>query len=79
MGRILPGLVSKRVGVINVMLVCVIAVTALLFGLLGVKSLPSVAVFSVLYGLFTGACESTMIESLNDSVFRVDPPHVDVL
>lgn len=39
------------------MLICVFAVMALLFGLLGVKSLASVAVFAVLYGFFTGACK----------------------
>lgn len=65
MGRIAPGLVSKRIGVINVMLICVSAVMALLFGLLGVKSLASVAVFAVLYGFFTGACKCFLSSELH--------------
>lgn len=54
-GRLAPNLLALRIGMFNVVIPCVIFTGALAFALIGAKTLASIVVVSVLYGLFSGA------------------------
>lgn len=54
-GRILPNLISDRIGGINVLTPSVLAATVLGFAWIGITSTAGCIVFASLYGLFIGA------------------------
>lgn len=54
-GRLAPNLLALRIGMFNVVIPCIIFTGALAFALIGAKTLASIIVVSVLYGLFSGA------------------------
>lgn len=57
LGRVSIGPLSHFTGVSNLMVLYTLAFTVLIFALLGIKTLASVAVFASLYGICTGACK----------------------
>ena len=57
----MSGLVADHVGVANMLVFTTAVCSALVFSMLSVSAVGSVASFSALYGLFSGACEKKML------------------
>jgi MCP family monocarboxylic acid transporter-like MFS transporter 10 len=55
-GRLASGPLAETLGVFNAMCFTAISSSALIFGLLGVKTVAGVVVFAVLFGFFLNAC-----------------------
>lgn len=56
-GRLAPGPFIHSVGVVNMIVGAAIGCSALIFGMIGLSSLPSIVVIAVFYGFFSGICE----------------------
>lgn len=54
-GRLLPMYLSDKLGVINVIIVMTLASAVLAFGWMGIKSFAGIIVFTLLYGITSGA------------------------
>ena len=59
-GRLLPNIIADKIGSLNVITFCTFAAGVLLFGWFGVTNLAGLAVFALLYGLFSGAIVSLL-------------------
>lgn len=57
-GRVVPNALADKYGSLNVLVVCMIASTAIGYGWFGVHNLAGAIVFSLLYGAFTGGVVS---------------------
>ncbi|KAG5635160.1 hypothetical protein H0H81_012186 [Sphagnurus paluster] len=57
-GRVIPNIFARPLGVFNLMIFCMASVGVLVFCMLPVKDVPGTVVFAVLYGFFSGACGS---------------------
>jgi hypothetical protein len=58
-GRLSPGLYANALGVDNAVTISAGCCSVLILGMIGVKSLTSVAVIGVIYGFFAGVCETS--------------------
>ncbi len=58
LGRILGTAFIPQLGVFNVVIPCLVICAVLIFCLLVVKTVAATFTFAVLYGLFSGACET---------------------
>ena len=70
-GRILPNFIADKTGPLNMLIPCASAAAILCFGWLGIKDVPGIIVFALLYGFFSGAFVSlppTAIVSLSPSL-----------
>ncbi|KAH7910238.1 MFS general substrate transporter [Hygrophoropsis aurantiaca] len=66
-GQVSSGFLANWFGVANIIVLAVSACAVLLFGMIGVRTLASVAIFGVLYGFFAGtvlALWTPLIEAL---------------
>ncbi|KAI5118374.1 hypothetical protein M0805_008702 [Coniferiporia weirii] len=54
-GRILPGFLSRKVGLLNMLIITSMFCAVVIFGMLGIHALGSVAAIGVLFGLFSGS------------------------
>ncbi|PTB63039.1 MFS general substrate transporter [Trichoderma citrinoviride] len=54
-GRVLPMYLSDKYGTLNVMIFCTFASGILAFGWMGLKNLGGIVVFTILYGITSGA------------------------
>ncbi|TDL20275.1 MFS general substrate transporter [Rickenella mellea] len=73
-GRIVPGFFAHSLGVMNMIFVCTSCCGILIFAMLGVKSVASVAVFAMLYGFVTGAYVTLLaplLSVLSDDVSEI--------
>ncbi|KLO08380.1 MFS general substrate transporter [Schizopora paradoxa] len=59
-GRVLPGFLAKKVGIVNLVLVFAAGCAALLFSLFGVKTVGGVVAFAILFGFFSGGFVSLL-------------------
>lgn len=59
-GRILPGLLAKRLGVVNLVVVMAIGCAALMFALFAVKTVGGVVAFAIFFGFFSGGFVSLL-------------------
>ncbi|KAG5635161.1 hypothetical protein H0H81_012187 [Sphagnurus paluster] len=57
-GRVLPNIFARPLGVFNLMIFCMASLGVLVFCMLPVKDIPGTVVFAVLFGFFPGTCES---------------------
>jgi len=57
-GRVGSGLLASKLGVINLIVAACYGCSALIFAMIGLRTVGSVVVIAILYGLLTGACES---------------------
>ena len=55
LGRILPNFFADRTGPLNMLIPCSLASGILCFGWIGINSVPSIIIFALLYGFFSGA------------------------
>jgi predicted MFS family arabinose efflux permease len=60
LGRILPNLITNRVGPLNMIIITSLALSASTFGLLAVSDLAPLLVVAVVFGFFTGTFFSLM-------------------
>ena len=60
-GRLSPGLYANTLGVDNAVTISAGCCSILIFGMIGVKSVTSVAVIGIIYGFFAGVCETSFI------------------
>ncbi|KAI1907909.1 hypothetical protein LOZ61_005856 [Ophidiomyces ophidiicola] len=58
-GRIIPGILSDRIGPINVMIPCAFISAVLCFCIISIKSVAGLLVLMVLYGFFSGTFVSS--------------------
>lgn len=56
-GRIIPNVIAQKLGYLNVLTFVVFVCGALVFAMIGLKTVGGVVVFSLFYGFFSGACE----------------------
>ena len=63
-GRVAPGFFARSFGVFNMLLIPAIACNALLFSMFGVTDTVAFAIFSPLFGFFSGACTSPWLTIL---------------
>ncbi|KAF2876431.1 major facilitator superfamily domain-containing protein [Massariosphaeria phaeospora] len=72
--RILPGYIADRyLGIINTMILCLLANVIMLWCWLPIKTIPSFYAFTVLYGLFSAALQSlfsTVIAAYSDDIMK---------
>ncbi|KAH8110879.1 major facilitator superfamily domain-containing protein [Phellopilus nigrolimitatus] len=54
-GRIIPGFLSRKVGVLNVLIFTGLSCAAVIFGMLGLNALGGVAAIGVMYGFSSGS------------------------
>ncbi|KAG6910731.1 hypothetical protein DXG01_008262 [Tephrocybe rancida] len=54
-GRVIPNIIARPLGVINVMIFCMTSLGIMAFSLLLVKDVPRTVVFAILYGFFSGS------------------------
>lgn len=62
-GEVVPGYFTKYIGVPMMMIISCGICAVLVFCMLAVKTAAAVGSFSVLYGLFSGACMLRLIHS----------------
>lgn len=60
-GRLFPNMAADRWGVMNAFIPICWICAGLVFVMLGLKSVGAIAVFAVIYGVFTGACKCKRI------------------
>jgi hypothetical protein len=60
-GRLSPGLYANTLGVDNAVTISAGCCSVLILGMIGVKSVTSVAVIGIIYGFFAGVCETSFI------------------
>ena len=63
-GRLSPGLYANALGVDNAVTISAGCCSVLILGMIGVKSLTSVAVIGVIYGFFAGICKTSLTSLL---------------
>jgi MFS family permease len=74
LGRIIPNAVADKAGALNVLIICMVASTAVGYGWLGVNNLAGSIVFTLLYGALSGGVVSltpSVIVSLSPDMSRV--------
>lgn len=54
-GRVVPNFFADKTGALNMLIPCALAASVLAFGWIGIKSVPGLMIFAILYGFFTGA------------------------
>jgi len=57
-GRILPGFFARQLGVGNIIAAATGGCAVMIFGMIGIKTLPEFIVFDLLYGFFAGTCKT---------------------
>jgi hypothetical protein len=57
LGRLAPGPFIHSVGVVNMISGAAACCSVLIFGMIGISSLPSIVVIAMFYGFFSGICE----------------------
>ncbi|PKI83523.1 hypothetical protein MVES1_002878 [Malassezia vespertilionis] len=77
-GRIIPSILADRIGPFNTLAPMAIASAILAFCWLGIKNVPGMCVFTILYGFFTGAyvslppsCVASLTNNLHEMGARV--------
>ncbi|KAI9835599.1 MAG: hypothetical protein M1819_002050 [Sarea resinae] len=73
-GRIVPNFLADTMGPLNMMIPCSLIAGILAYCWIAVKSLPSLAVFSILYGFFSGS-----LVSLSASTLISLTPHLGIV
>ncbi|KAI0057020.1 MFS general substrate transporter [Artomyces pyxidatus] len=63
-GRVLPPLLTNKLGALNVMTMAASGCAILLFALFGVKTIAGVVVFAIVYGFFAGGFFATLSPAL---------------
>ena len=66
-GRITPGFFARSIGVPNMVSVACYGCSAVIFAMIGLKSVASVVIIAILYGLLTGVCEYQFSRLLKSS------------
>lgn len=54
-GRLLPTYMSDKIGIVNMSIICTFASAVLAFSWMGIHNLAGVIVFTLIYGVFSGA------------------------
>ena len=62
-GRLIPPFLADKLGVYNVLLPSILASAAMLFAIFGVSTSTGVVLEGILFGFFSGACESNVSPS----------------
>ena len=63
-GRVVPNYFADKYGPFNTVLPVTFACAVLLFALFGITTLAGTVVFAILFGFFSGACQSPSIDPL---------------
>ncbi|KAF8645564.1 hypothetical protein AX16_007737 [Volvariella volvacea WC 439] len=64
LGRILPNFFADRLGAYNMLLACLVCSAVLAFCIFAVQDFAGIVVFGILYGFFSGSCESNFFLAL---------------
>ncbi|KAK7466077.1 hypothetical protein VKT23_004802 [Stygiomarasmius scandens] len=70
-GRILPGFFARQLGVGNIIAAATGGCAVMIFGMIGIKTLPEFIVFDLLYGFFAGtyiSMNGPLIATLTDDI-----------
>lgn len=55
-GRLLPNFIADRIGPYNILIPCLLISSILAFSIFGIHTFAGVAIFSFLYGFWSGSC-----------------------
>ena len=67
-GRVMSNMLASRIGPFNVVVPGVYLISILIFCSLGVSQTAGVMIYAVLYGFFSGTCESSYHKTLQFGV-----------